>query len=750
MNQPGAAAMLGLMRTSDLESPGRTTRGPSAATGHVLALLVLAGSLLLVFLYWRSASERDDDMARAEFSARTNEASSLLVQRLADYELVARGGVSLFASVARPSRRQWQNYVEGLNLRIRYPDLTGLGFIYYATSHQLSELQRMERDSGAGLFSVWPHGIRDRYGPVLLLEPKTSDNLAAMGYDMYADPVRRAAMDAARDSGQPMLSARVRLVQDASVTDSQAGLLLLLPVYRAGDRPGSVAARRESMQGWVHTSFRVHDLVDSTLGRMSDPVRLKIVDVTDGGEQALYPMPATGDASTGAASTGKFHDAATLDVYGRRWRLEFTSQGQGPAVAARKSTLRTTLAAGVLASFLLFGIALLLARTRSRAERLAARMSESYRRSEMRFRSAMEYSAIGKALLDSQGRIVDANPALVGILGQSMDTLLGSVFDAHFIDNGGTDPARRQQALLGEGVYRSTGTLHSANGGLRQVQMTFAPVRGEIGEDIVHLVQVEDVTDRLRAEAQVLALNRTLEARVEARTRELTIANQDLESFAYSVSHDLRAPLRAIDGFSRLLEEHCRVAIDEQGHDYLARVRNAAARMGSLMESLLKMARLGRSGIKPASLDLGRMALDIVAELRAGEPERAVEVDVQPGLLASGDPTLVRNLLQNLIGNAWKFTGSRDPARIEIGRAEGGAFFVRDNGAGFDPEYADKLFRPFQRLHTADEFPGDGVGLASVRHIIQRHGGTIQADAAPGQGATFTFTLPETPATQES
>lgn len=717
----------------------RTSVPLSAAAGYVLALLVLAASLLLVYLYWRGAHAREMEAARAEFSARADEASALLVRRLGNYELVARGGVSLFASVARPSRRQWQNYVEGLNLRTRYPDLTGLGFINYATSQQLSELQRMLRDSGEGLFSVWPHGVRARYGAVLYLEPKTPENLAAIGYDMYADPMRRAAMDAARDRGQPVMSAGVRLVQDSARPGDAVGLLLFLPVYRAGDRPASVAARRESMQGWVHTSFRVHDFIDTTLRKMPNRVGLEIVDVTDGIDRVLYAQP-----SGEGAQAPAFRANTTLDAYGRRWRLEFASESQA-VIAARMGNLRSTLAVGVLASLLLFGIALVLARTQSRAERLAARMTESYRRSEMRFRSAMEYSAIGTALLDHQGRIVDANPALARILGLAREKLLGTGFDGHFIDYTGEDALRRgQQALLGEGVYRSTRTLLSEGGGLRQVQTTFAPVPGEIGQDIVRLVQVEDVTDRLRAEAQVLALNRNLEARVTARTRELTIANQDLESFAYSVSHDLRAPLRAIDGFSRLLDEHYQGAIGEEGREYLARVRNAATRMGSLIESLLKMARLGRSGIKPAALDLTRMAADIVAELRANEPERQVEVEVQPGLRATGDPSLVRNLLQNLLGNAWKFTRGRDGARIMVGRDAGGAYFVRDNGAGFAPEYADKLFRPFQRLHTQEEFAGDGVGLATVRRIIERHGGTIRADGVPGEGATFAFTLPET------
>jgi PAS domain S-box-containing protein len=722
----------------------RPPAAAGSAAGHARGRLVLLASLLLVYLYWRGAHAREMAAARAEFASRADEASSLIAQRLGNYELLARGGVSLFASVARPSRQQWRTYVDGLNLHQRYPDALGLGFAFEATPLQLSELQRLLRDSGEGLLSVWPHGVRERYGPVLYLEPLTRENAASIGYDLYADPARRAAMDAARDSGQPRLTGGLGLLQDrGSANAGQPGVLLLLPVYRAGDRPDGVDARRESLQGWVYVPFRAGDLVGEALRKAPQRLSLRVVDLGDGsgGDGAgrlLYEDPGKADVPE-----SPFHATTTIGAYGRRWRLEFTS-GPRAALDARLRTLRSTLVVGVIASVLLYGIALVLATTRSRADRLAARMTESYRRSEQRFRSAMEYSAIGQALLDRQGRVVDVNPALARTLGKPVTQVLGTEFDSHFLDYSGEDAMRRsQQALLGAGVYRSTRTLLAESGGLRQVQMTFAPVPGEIGQDVVRLVQVEDVTDRLRAEAQVLALNRNLEARVTARTRELTIANQDLESFAYSVSHDLRAPLRAIDGFSRLLGERYGAALDDEGRDYVARVRNAASRMGSLIEALLKMARLGRGGIHPVALDLGRMAADIVGELRANEPGRDVEVGIAPNLRAVGDASLVRNLLENLLGNAWKFTRDRHPARIEVGREPGGAFYVRDNGAGFPAEYGDKLFRPFQRLHSQEEFAGEGVGLASVRRIVERHGGTIRADSVQGEGARFAFTLPE-------
>src|SRR5690606_1912465 len=285
-------------------------------------------------------------------------------------------------------------------------------------------------------------------------------------------------------------------------------------------------------------------------------------------------------------------------------------------------------------------------------------------------------------------------------------------------------------------VYRVTRELHRDDGDIRHVHLTYAQVPGEHGQDVASLVQVEDITDRLRAEARVLALNRTLETRVALRTRELTRANEELESFAYTISHDLRAPLRAIDGFSRMVAERHADAFDDVGRGYVARVRAATLRMGELIDALLKMSRVSRSELKREPLDLSAMARDILSELAQGDPGREVEVVIEPGMVASGDSVLVRNLLGNLLGNAWKFTRETPAARIMFQRVgQGGEewFEVSDNGIGFDQAYAGKLFRPFQRLHAADEFAGEGIGLASVKRIIERHGGTISGEGVVGK-----------------
>lgn len=241
-------------------------------------------------------------------------------------------------------------------------------------------------------------------------------------------------------------------------------------------------------------------------------------------------------------------------------------------------------------------------------------------------------------------------------------------------------------------------------------------------------------------------LYQELEQRVAERTAQLQAANQELEAFSYSVSHDLRAPLRAIDGFSGLLLERSDSNLDAESQAHLQRIRRAATHMGNLIESLLKLARITRAEISRSRVDLSALAQDIVAELQAAEPQRAIEIDIATGMAVEGDRELLRVALENLLANAWKYTARQSPARVSFGCRNDAAqatpfYFVRDNGAGFDMNYAGKLFGAFQRLHSDQEFPGLGVGLATVQRIVHKHAGRIWAEAKPGDGATFYFTL---------
>lgn len=273
-----------------------------------------------------------------------------------------------------------------------------------------------------------------------------------------------------------------------------------------------------------------------------------------------------------------------------------------------------------------------------------------------------------------------------------------------------------------------------------------------------------DFTDRRNAEMEMARLlesaeaaraalrevNETMESQVRERTAQLERANKELEAFSYSVSHDLRSPLRGIDGWSLALQEDYGAQLDATGREYLARIRSEASRMGQLIDGMLEFARLSRTALAPRTLDLSAMAAVVAERIRASQPQRQIRFTIEAALQAEGDPRLIEAVLHNLLENASKFSASRSPAQIVFGRRQatppGGAqpvdaFYVQDNGAGFDMQFAAKLFGVFQRLHRSNEFPGTGIGLATVQRIVQRHGGQIWAEAAPEHGATFFFTL---------
>ncbi|WP_238626011.1 sensor histidine kinase [Aggregatilinea lenta] len=237
---------------------------------------------------------------------------------------------------------------------------------------------------------------------------------------------------------------------------------------------------------------------------------------------------------------------------------------------------------------------------------------------------------------------------------------------------------------------------------------------------------------------------RNLNAELAIQANQLAAANRELEAFSYSVSHDLRAPLRALNGFSQALEEDYAGQLDGDGRMYLERIRASSQHMGQLIDDLIELSRLSRNEMRHEQVDLSTLARQIEAELREQDPGHEVEFEVEDGLVVTGDARLLRAMLSNLLGNAWKYTGHQAAPRVEFGATEYGgqqAFFVRDNGAGFDMAYADKLFGVFQRLHTSSEFPGNGIGLATVQRVVNRHGGRVWAEAAVNQGATFYFSL---------
>ena len=358
-------------------------------------------------------------------------------------------------------------------------------------------------------------------------------------------------------------------------------------------------------------------------------------------------------------------------------------------------------------------------------------------------RSLIEASLDPLVTISAEGKIMDVNRATENVTGVPRQDLIGSDFSDYF-----TEPEKARagyQEVFREGEVRDYPlALRHRTGSITEVLYNATLYKNEAGEVQGIFAAARDITDRKSAEEEIRRLNLELEQRVLQRTAQLQAANEDLESFAYSISHDLRSPLLAIDGFSQILEKRYSDQLDPEGKRILSVVRNSTSRMGQLIDDLLSFSRWGRQEMKMSQIDMSHLAQEVFAQLVP--PDRPVKFQLTPLPPIRADHSMIRQVLFNLLSNALKFTAPKEEPLLEIGGRSGpseNTYYVKDNGVGFDPQYANKLFSVFSRLHRPEEFSGTGVGLAIVKRIISGHGGKVWAEGAPEQGATFWFTLPK-------
>lgn len=717
-----------------------------------LPWLVLAVSLLLTFALWLGALQGSFRALKVDFDHRVREVENRIERRMNAYEQILRGAVGLFASSPDPSRSQFRRYVATLGLEEHYPGIQAVGFVRLVPAEEKASHEASVRGEGLSAYSVHPEGTRVFHAPVCYIEPFSGRNLRVLGFDLTSEQERREAAEKARDEARAVITGKVRLQQETG-REEQAGTIMLLPVYRDGAPPATVDERRAEIVGWVFGTFRMGDLMMGLIGERGVELDIEIYDgAAVSGKSLLYDGEK--DPPDLAEAPGQ-QVVRTLEVAGHTWTVVVRSL---PAFESRLATGRPRLvAASGIGGSVLFS---LLIGTLVRGRRLALEAADEIRRSERRFRSTFQAPRVGLAITSVEKGWLEVNDHLCVFLGYSREELSRRTWaELTHPEDLEADADRFRRVLAGEIDAYSMEKRYLRKGGEAiWALLSVACARRSDGSVDFFVAVIHDLSERKvaeeallrerdllrQAEREIRSLNAELEARVATRTAELESALGEMESFSYSVAHDLRAPIRAIDGYATLLAEHLGSAADEDARRLLASVKQNSLRMGRLIDDLLDFSRTGRMELKKRRVDMAELARQVVAEVVSPGSRGSLEVRVANLPPADADPRLVEVVLRNLVSNAVKFSGPRERPVVEIGwGSDGGVpeYFVRDNGVGFDQRYAHKLFGVFQRLHGMNEFEGTGIGLALVGRIVGRHGGRVRAEGETGRGAAIFFTL---------
>lgn len=651
-----------------------------------------------------------------------------LVQRLALYDQALRA-TAAFIRLAEPdSHADWAAFVEQLDIGTSLGGIPALAYAAVVRREEVGAFVAQARGDGVDEFHIWPSADADLLVVNRFSAPMTERNRTALGYDMYQNPLRREAMDAARDSGRPAITGPVTLMVDGNSAAAPA-FIAYLPVYDRTMPAETAEQRRAALKGFTLSPVRLPTLLDEAFAGVGVELGavVRILDGQDPQHALLYGTSGADENAEWSRRDIRFSNRTWVVLYGFVPGGTHVLQAHLHWVAFLFGLIITGLLALVLRSVV---------SVHGEAVRMAGDMTRALRDSEAKFKAVFDNSVQFESLLTADGRLVSANPAALALVGGDMTPLAGLQFwDAGWV-NRVEEQARVRQAIEGAAAGETVklDIVRDHLGGEMWVTVSFKPVFGADGAVAWIVAEGRDLTEWRRRED---ALSQAVDA--------LTSSNQELERFAHVAAHDLQEPCRTVVSYAQLLERRHAEHLGGEGKEFLNYLVRGAHRMRDLVSDLLAYSHVGDKAAPFAPVDCREVVSDVLADLGGNILDAKAEITVGELPVVLGDAGQLGMLFQHLLGNALKFRRSATAPRISLSaEAKPGEWVisVSDNGIGIAADYHQRVFDVFQRLHGADRFPGTGIGLAICRRVVERHGGRIWLESREGEGATFRFTIP--------
>ncbi|MBF0156049.1 MAG: CHASE domain-containing protein [Magnetococcales bacterium] len=721
---------------------------PDLFHNKITRRIILALSIIITIAAWHISNSSIEKRARDNFYYKTEEARVAIQKRMREYEQVLRGGVGLFNASTEVTRTIWKSYVDTLQLDTFWPGIQGIGFSLMLLPAEKDALIRRIRSEGFDSFAIRPKGMRSEYSAIVFLEPFSGRNLRAFGYDMFAERVRREAMEQARDSGLPAVSGRVTLVQE-TVEDIQPGFLMYLPVYKPSMPTGNIHERRNALLGFVYSPFRLRDLMVGILGAGVPDLDFAIFDGSDVQPESLLYSSREQKAENTPLPPSRFSDTSLVELPGRTWTVRFSSR---PPFEHEMESLQPLIVAtlGILIDLLLFAIVMSLSGQKERIERRAEEIALTLSRFEVRYRRMVENVKDVIFQTDSQGHWVFLNPAWEEIVGHTVEESLGNHFNTyvHPDDRGRASTLFQVLMEKGQGAFRE-----EFRGIHRSGEMVWVGVNATVELD------ANGTPTGASGTLRDISLHKKTEATMIQARDAAESANRAKSEFLANVSHELRTPLNSLLILSQLLADDRSLTPDQAESAQV--IHDSGTDLLHLINDLLDLSKIeaGHLAVKPEIIQLDHFLEGIRRQFQPMAQSRGVILEVfldptlSPDFITDG-PKLGQ-ILRNLLANALKFTrrGGRVTLSLLHPAEEGPlphrpgerlAFRVTDTGIGIPVEKQERVFDAFYQVDRSSGQPyrGTGLGLSISRKFAQLLGGTIQLDSQEGKGSAFTLLLP--------